>query len=140
MPPCIPQRNRELPIQVINESFAVLFIQVNDDFSVGLRIELVALLDQFVTQFNVVKNFAVEHHLDGPILVVNRLLASRKIDDAQARVGESNRAINQYAGSVRTTMMQARDHCGKFGTLRRLTGRVGQNSCDAAHVEKALVK
>ena len=95
--------------------------------------------DQFPAQLDIIKNLAVEHHLNGAILVMNRLLTSRKIDDAQARVREPNCTINQYACSVRATMMQARDHRLKFRMLRRLVGRYGQNSCDAAHFGKTFM-
>ena len=34
LPPCIPKRNRELPVKVINKSLTVFLKKVNDDFRV----------------------------------------------------------------------------------------------------------
>ena len=83
----VPQRDRELPVQVVNKTFAVLLVKVNDDFRVRMGVKLMALSGQFAPQLHVVENLAIEHHPDRAILVVDRLVAAGQVDDAQTRLG-----------------------------------------------------
>ena len=97
----VPQRNRELAVEMADEVIAVLFVQVHDHFGVGLRIETMALAFQLLPQFDVVEDLAVEHRPHGAPLVVDRLLAGGKINDRQPRMRQPHAVAHMEAVTVR---------------------------------------
>ena len=81
----------------------------------------------------VVVDLAVERDPDTAVLVRERLLSGRHIDDAQAGVAEPDTGCAALAGAVRTAMRDRRPHpqeAVQFDGLGRID--VGQ-AADAAH-------
>src|SRR4029077_1084782 len=62
---------------------AHLLIQVDDDLSVGVRIEVVSTAFQLSAKLRKVVNLSVENNPDALIFVVNRLMSAGKVDDAK---------------------------------------------------------
>ena len=84
----------------------MLIVQGHQHFCIGGRAEGVALLFQGVAKFNVVINFAVEHH-GIPIEVVHGLVGGgAQIDNREAAVAQANLSagVNPMPGAVGTTM------------------------------------
>ncbi len=65
----IPDREREHPAKVLKAVRALLLVEVDDDFRVGVGAELVPLRDERRAQFLEIVNLAVEDDPDGAVLV-----------------------------------------------------------------------
>jgi hypothetical protein len=81
-----------------------------------------------------VVNLAVEHNVNGAVLVRERLMSLREIDDAQPTMDEARAVIAIESRLVRSSM---REHIAHRGQTRTLVG-VQLVRCDdsgnAAHV------
>ena len=109
----VPQREGVHAAQVREQVEAVLLVQVDDRLAVALRAKGVLLLHQRAAQFFVVVDFAVEDQRNRAIFVVERLVAARHVDDAQAahphrQIGLVARRVEAVA--VRSAMLDRRAH------------------------------
>ena len=101
----IPQREREHATEALDTGFAPLFPGMHDDFSIAARAEGMAQRLQLGNQIDEVINFAVEHHHHTAVLVEQRLVAGRKIDDGQPLVRQPYTGFRMQAGFIRAAMM-----------------------------------
>src|SRR5205085_2292355 len=88
LPPLIPERKAEHAIQLLYQLVAVLFVEVHDDLGVRVRAKLVAAFQQVFAQRREVVNLAVEDDPDRFVLVADRLLPARQINDRKAAHAE----------------------------------------------------
>mgnify|MGYP006179777865 CR=1 FL=1 len=109
-PHSVPERDRELPIQEIDEPVPVPVIQVNDHLGVGPGMETVAQRLEGVAQLDVVEDFPVEHRPRGLALVVDRLRPSLQVDDGEARMRQRDPRFGVEPVPVRPAMGQRMDH------------------------------
>src|SRR6266540_3887980 len=65
----VPQGNGKHPIKSVHERFTELFVEVDNDFGVGLRAEDMILSDQFLAQVPIVVDLAVKDYHDRSILI-----------------------------------------------------------------------
>jgi len=79
--PRVPDRDREHAAERLDERRAALFIQVDEDLGVAVGGEGVTASAELVHQLPVVVDLAVLDHLDPPVLVRDRLVAAREVDD-----------------------------------------------------------
>ena len=70
----VPDGNGELAIQMVQAAGAMLLVQVQDDFGVGIGREAVAAASSSAAQLHVVVDLAVEHDPQRSVLVADRLL------------------------------------------------------------------
>ena len=89
----VPQRDRELAVQVVDEVEAVLLVEMNDRFGVAVRVEDVAALLEVGAQLDVVEDLAVERDPDRAVLVAERLLAGAQVDDGQPAMTEPDAGL-----------------------------------------------
>jgi len=115
----IPQSDRELSVEVLHELESVLLIEMNDDFSIRVRVEAVSTALEFRAQLDIVEDLAVENDPDRAVFIVDRLVAAFEIDDAEPSVREAHLPILVEPKSVGPTVMQALDHLPEFPALRR---------------------
>src|SRR5260370_26258085 len=106
----VPNREREHAAQVLWTIGAPLVVGVNDSFSVAVRIELVAELFELPAQLAIVLDLAVKNNPCGAILIMNRLLSVREIDDREASHRQSHASAEIETVIVRTTMTNASVH------------------------------
>ena len=79
---------------------AALFVEVDDDFGVGVRAEDVAARDQVASQLAVVVDLAVEDELDRAVLVGHRLVrGGAEVDDAQPAEAEPGAPVGRHERS-----------------------------------------
>src|SRR5258708_5994540 len=91
---CIPQRDREHPIDMIDKIVAVFLIKMRDDLGVGLRNELVPAFFEGLAALAIIVKLAVHHHDDRFVLTVNRLIARMQIDDREPPHSERNSVVH----------------------------------------------
>lgn len=97
----VPQAEGEHASQTGDKVIAPLFVGVNDNFGVGLGLELVSGGDELLAEFGGVVDFAVVGDPDGAVFVGKGLVAACKIDDAQAAGSKSGTAVGITAVIIR---------------------------------------
>ncbi len=86
----------------------VLLVQPEDDLRIRRRLEGVPARAEFVPQFDVVVDLAVED--DHRTLGGHRLVAAREVDDREPLVGECHRPLRELPGVVRPAVADDRGH------------------------------
>jgi hypothetical protein len=85
----VPDREREHPVEALDEGLAELLVEVDDHLAVRARAEGVPLRAQLVAQGLEVVDLAVDHDRDGAVLVDQGLRGlGREVDDGEAAVAE----------------------------------------------------
>jgi isopentenyldiphosphate isomerase len=79
----IVNHKRKLSIDLVEEVDAVLFVQMKQDFDIRTGAEVMSFLHQRFLQLDVVEDFAIAEQHHGTVFVVDRLVATLQIDDAQ---------------------------------------------------------
>src|SRR6185312_3142243 len=105
---------------------------------VTLRREPVAALNQSAAQLAVVVDLAVEYDDLRAVLVENRLMSPREIDDAQAAHAEADGALGPNALIVRAAMTNGVAHRANRCRVDRAGAIVVDEPCNAAHGEEGL--
>src|SRR5262249_38046751 len=98
--PLVPDRQTEHAAEPRDGIRSPLLIGVDDRFRVGGRVEAMSGRLELAPQLAEVVDLAVEDDPDRPILVVNRLMPGRQVDDAQTPHAERRLAVDEYAGVV----------------------------------------
>ena len=111
----------------------MLFIEMNENFGIGMRIEAVPARFQLMPQLHVIEDLAIENDPDVAILVMDRLLAAGEVDDAQTGMGQSDATVKPDAAAVGAAVMKPADHRRQFGMHRRPASGRCQDAGNAAH-------
>jgi hypothetical protein len=82
----VPQRNRELAVQLGDEVESLLLVEMDERFSVAAGLEDMPAAVEIGAQFDVVEDFSVEGDPDTAVFVAQRLAAGAQIDDRQTAV------------------------------------------------------
>ncbi len=90
----IPEGKGEHATKALNAIFAPGFPGVHDDFGIAAGMKNVAKRLQLGDQLLVIVDFAVEHHANALILVVQRLLAGRQVDDRQPAMAQAETGLD----------------------------------------------
>lgn len=130
----IPNGKSEHAAEFFDAAFAELFVEMDDNFSVGAGFEDVATLQEVVAKFLEIVNFAIENDPDSRVLVGERLMATLEIDDGEAAETKTNIAGDIEAGVVGPAVEHGGSH--GFDESGRDSGFGIKNkfSADAAHV------
>jgi hypothetical protein len=108
--PTIPERYRELPIQLLHEVEPLLLVEVDERLRVAMRSELVTALDEILPQLEIVEDLAVEGHPNGAVLVTERLLTGTQVDDGQPAMSQADARLEMEALFIGPTMRQGSRH------------------------------
>ena len=82
-----------------------LLVQMDDDFGIGMRRELVSAPISSVAQLGVVVDLAIEDQPHRAVFVRHRLMSGfRQVDDRQPAQAETNGAVDVAAGAVGAPM------------------------------------
>ena len=103
-PVLVPDYEGEHAPDALQQIDAPLLIAMEQHLGVAFGGEGVARGDQFVAQRLVIVDFAVEGDDQRTVLIVDRLLASAQIDDAQATMSQSHMLVDVVTLTVRTTV------------------------------------
>ncbi len=107
----VDERQRELAAQLLEDAFAVLLVEVDDDLGVGVGAEDVALGLQLRLALGIVEQLAVVDDGNRAILVEDRLLAVAEADDGEATVGEPDAGTQQKSVVVGTAVPERPAPC-----------------------------
>ena len=106
---------------------------MDDDFGVGMGAEDVAERFQFGNQLLEIVDFAIEHDDHRAVLVEQRLLAGRQVDDGQAPVSQPHAGFQMQAAFVGAAMKLGVVHAmQQFARNVVLAAKI-ENTGDAAH-------
>ncbi len=100
----VPERDGEHAAQPFERGRTPFLVGVNDRLGVARRVENVARRFQPLPQLAIVVDLTVEDEPDRSVFVVNRLMAGRQVDDAQAAHAESGAGLHVHALIVRSAM------------------------------------
>ena len=90
---------------------------MDDHFGVGVGIEAMAGLFEFLAQLGEIVNFAVEHHPDGFVFIVDGLVAAGQVDDAEPAHAQADVVLH-------IECLHRPDHGGRAsGTFSRTTSK-----------------
>jgi hypothetical protein len=99
---------------MVDESRSVGFVEMDDDLGIRMGIEVVTLLLELGGQLNVVEDLSIEDDLYRLVFIVDRLIPSRQVDDAEAGMGQSYLVMAVVAITIRTSMMHGVYHPFQF--------------------------
>jgi hypothetical protein len=129
----VPEHEGELAAQMAQAVRAFFFVQVKDDLAVRARAQAMTAHDELALIALVVVKLAVDDDVERLVLVRDRLVAGRQVDDAEARVSEADALVRRdpLLLAIRPAMVQcvggARENVGRDRTGAR------ENGDDSAH-------
>src|SRR5437868_13297884 len=88
----------------------VLFIKMDDGFSVTLAAKNMTSVFELSSKLAIVIKFTVVNQPNGFILIADRLLTRFHVNDAQAPHGEADRARNVETGIIGAAMTDLKIH------------------------------
>src|SRR5437667_1193305 len=109
----VPQRNRELAVQLVDEVEALLLVGMDGRLGVAAGLEDMPADFEIGAQFDVVENFSVEGDPDAAVFVTQGLAAGAQIDDRQTAVAEADAGRLVIAFRVGPPMRQRTCHASQ---------------------------
>ncbi len=131
----IPDGERKHAPEVVDAAVAILLVQMQDRLRVGARREYVAPRLKAGSMIGVVVDLPIEDDLKRSVLVGHGLMARSHIDDAEAAMRETDRAFDEKARVVRTTVPQDIPHADEDRLVHIVATSAGEgDTANAAHV------
>ena len=129
----VPDREGEHAAEAVDAVLAPLLVAVRDHLGVGVGPEAVAVRDQLAADLGEVVDLAVEDDLHRSVLVADRLVAGRQIDDAQPPVAEPDGAVEIVAAGIGPAVDHGVGHGDQSGAAHRVRRVEIEASCNSAH-------
>jgi hypothetical protein len=85
-------------------------VEMKDNLGIGLGGELVSPTEEIFSQFEVVKDLAIEGDPERGILVAHRLVAASEVNDTEPGVRETNATLHMESGIVRAAVRKHTHH------------------------------
>ena len=130
---CIPNGHTELTIKIIQHLGAFFFVEVQEDFGICVGIELVSASFQVGTKFNVIEDLSVVNDPQGLVFIVDRLITTGKVDDAEACRCKASDIVHVNAEGIRAAMADQAKHATEETFVRALAAKIDY-SCYSTHV------
>ena len=96
----VPKHERELAAELLQAMRAEFLVQVQRNLTVRARPEQMSAPLQLASLALEVIEFAIDNDMKPFVLVRDRLIAGRKVNDAQPRVTETNALIGRQPGAL----------------------------------------
>ena len=136
----VPQREGEHAAEAIDRAVAPLLVRVHDHLGVRVRAEPVAVRLELGADLGEVVDLAVEDDPDRAVLVRQRLIAGRKVDDAETTVAEADALADVEPVGVGAAVRDDARHRGEAFTIDRICRVEIEFAGDAAHVRKPPIE
>ena len=127
----VPDGDGEHPAEPLREARPPLLVCVHEHLGVALRAEPVAGACKLARELAVVVDLAVLHDHDGAVLVHDRLVSLRNVDDREPACREADRPVDERAVGVRPAVNERRAHRSEPGGIDGAADR--RDSADPAH-------
>ena len=127
----VPERDGEHAPQPLGEARAVLLVKVDEHLGVAVRREPVAGPLEVPPELTVVVELAVLDDRDAAVLVRDRLVAGREVDDREAPGSEPDGPVEVCAVRVRPALDEGCAHRREPAGVDGAAG--GRDSADPAH-------
>src|SRR5205823_297523 len=110
---------------------APLLVAVHEHLGIATRVETMAGPLELVHQLAVVVDLSVLHHEDRPVLVRDRLVAAREVDEREPPRGYRHAAVDVGPARIGPAVVERRRHATQpFGVDGAASGR---DPADPAH-------
>ena len=106
----IPQRQGKHAVQLVHEISPALLIEMGNQRGVTASADVVRAVEQTLSQYGVVVEFAVEDRLDRALPGVDRLVPLFAVDDCQPRHRQVYVVPEEFALAVGPSMLNRREH------------------------------
>ena len=136
----IPDREREVAVQALEEVRPPLLVRVGDHLRIRLRREAVAERLELLAKLDVVVDLAVLHHPEAPALVGDRLVAAVEVDDREPSVRHPEAGVEIEADSVGTAMPELARHVEQEFPRDPLAAPVDTGQTTHPHHRRAAVR
>src|SRR5207237_923925 len=124
----IKERDREHALKTGDRLQPFQRIELRNNFGIAACGEANALALEFLAQFAVVENLAVEQNGNSARAVIDGLVTSPRIDDRQPNHPRREPLAMERADAIWTTMSHGTDH-----SVRNACVRDTNDACDTAH-------
>ena len=106
---------------------------MHDHFGIAARAKSVSQRLQFRHQFLIIVDFAVEHHDDALVFVVERLLAGGQVDDRQPAMAKPDARFEVHPAFIRPPMKKGLVHALEEAAVDFAPPPAVKYSGDSAH-------
>ena len=131
----VPDRQCEHPPQEREHPGPLVLVEMNQDFGIALRAEGVTSGLEPAPQRGEVVDLAIEDGPDGAVLIGERLMPSRQIDDRQPAKPERGMIVAIDAGIVRPAVSDPVHHRLQVFGGEGIPGVSPDRAADSAHAE-----
>ncbi len=119
----IPERDRKHPAQAIEEVHALFFVEMDDHFGVGARLEKVAFCLELASKLLKVVDLAIDHDRDRAVLVGHRLRTfGSQVDDRETAMPERAGPVAQVSVVIGAAMHHRVAHAPNRLAVGRASG------------------
>jgi len=116
-PAFVPERNREHPLEKIDEIGTVILVEMDDRLRVAVRRESMTGSLEGLPEILEIVDLPVENHPDVPLLVGNRLGPRLKVDHRQSPHGQSDTVSRMETVFVRPAVNDDVAHLPQQGRV-----------------------
>src|SRR5580704_5268587 len=92
----IIQSDREHSAELLDKIQAKIFVEMNDDLSIGVGIKPMTCAFQFFAKLAEIVNLSVEDYPKRLVFIVDRLPATRYVDDAEPSHPEADSILDVH--------------------------------------------
>jgi hypothetical protein len=109
---------------------------MDDYLCVGVGVKLMARPFEFGAKLEEIVNLSVKNHPNCLVLIVDRLLASRYVNNAQPSNAQSHAALHVDTFLVGSAVENALAHTMNRGSIDSAVALRVSDTCDSAHTLK----
>jgi hypothetical protein len=125
-----------LPVEVFKKLRAFFLIEMDQNLRIRVGVKPMATSLQVLPKLWIVEDLPIVNDPDGPIFIVNRLVSTAQVDDAQPGMGKSGVLTKIDPKGIRAPMPEQSQHLPE--KLLRRRGRVEVNDAGYATHKKCL--
>jgi len=109
----VPEGERELAVQPLAQRLAVLLVEVDEHFTIGLGREAMAVLDEFPVKLGIVEDLAVEDGNHLVVLTAVGLMSPRHVHDGEPPGDEAHALVSLDREVIGPPVLEAPRPCDR---------------------------
>src|ERR1700691_6778442 len=119
--------------QLVDAFRAHFLVEMDNHFGVSVRSQAMAAAQKLSAEFGEVINLSVENYPDGAILVKDRLMAARQIDDTEAAHSEAGSIFDKDSFVIRAAMHDGLAHAVNRRRINPIARCGADDTCNSTH-------